>query len=84
MAPSVAEPAAISTEVEWQESACRTPTGAECRIPEPTTCPPAPRKLRSESSGDNSWRRYAPAPATKFFLPKAADLEKIFNVHTVG
>ncbi|KAK8950206.1 hypothetical protein KSP40_PGU013768 [Platanthera guangdongensis] len=78
MAPSVAAAAD-----EWQDGACRTPTAAECRIPDPTTCPPAPRKLRSGGGGGQTNIRWSPETAKEFFLPAAADLEKIFNAHRV-
>ncbi|XVF33011.1 hypothetical protein REPUB_Repub17cG0131700 [Reevesia pubescens] len=33
---------------------CRTPTGKEHRIPEPLTCPPAPRKRKGFFSPDKN------------------------------
>ncbi|XP_058076629.1 cyclin-dependent protein kinase inhibitor SMR4-like [Magnolia sinica] len=50
----------------WSDESCRTPTAKESRIPEVLTCPPAPRKRRSD--------RFTRIPSVKeYFLPPNLD-----------
>ncbi|KAK1319399.1 hypothetical protein QJS10_CPB04g01138 [Acorus calamus] len=53
-----------------EEPGCRTPTAAKHRIPEPLTCPPAPRKRRAVDGGHDRRRDAV------LFIP--SDLESVF------
>ncbi|OMO82299.1 hypothetical protein COLO4_23108 [Corchorus olitorius] len=39
---------------EGENESCRTPTGRENKIPEPLTCPPAPRAVRKRKGSSSS------------------------------
>ncbi|GAB2283713.1 hypothetical protein Dimus_018209 [Dionaea muscipula] len=59
---------------EEEEECPRTPTAREARIPEITTCPPAPRKRQQPSS-----RCDLDGVIREFFNPP--DLESVFVMH---
>eukprot|EP01018_Ginkgo_biloba_P008414 Gb_10849 [translate_table: standard] len=56
------------------EEVCTTPKAKEYRIPEFTSCPPAPRKHRVPS-------RFLAVPLTGFFIPP--DLDSMFPLHKI-
>ncbi|ONK78814.1 uncharacterized protein A4U43_C02F22700 [Asparagus officinalis] len=51
---------------------CATPTAMECRIPEPMTCPPAPKKQRLAAASVDS-------PANTSATTKKKKNKKFFN-----
>lgn len=76
MSAAAATVAERQASAEVEEGECTTPTAAECRIPEATSCPPAPKKPKPRRSAVQT--AAPPASDKAFFIPP--NLEAVFAV----